>query len=228
QRRRAPQPVMAKATTQPQALPARRMPEARAPQAKEVARLQVTPKLRSRRSFSQPVAPPTQKSRLAPPDPVNEPQRTPKRIFRVVGVEANDRLNIRENPDSDSAIVARIPPFATGIRMLGSCVAEWCKIRYRNRRGWVHTAYVAPEANLSAKQNTRRSSASRSYRVVGVRSTDVLNMRIGPSSDAPVVATIPPSGRGVRIIGECAGDWCPITYRFVSGWVNRYYIARET
>lgn len=236
-RRRPPAPLLAKASPPRYAnvsTPTR--PPAIARDPAPSVRLTVPPRRTYRRSFSQPIASLTPSFQPTAPRIIEQPAvparktqpQKAKRVFRVVGVEAHDKLNIREQPDSDSTVIARIPPFATGIRMLGSCVAEWCRIRYRNRRGWVHTAYVAPEARISATQTGPRKAAAQSFRVVGVRYNDVLNMRLGPTSDAPVVATIPAAGRGIRVIGQCAGEWCPITYRFVSGWVNRHYIARET
>ncbi len=49
-----------------------------------------------------------------------------------------------------------------------------------------------------------------SYQVIYVASDDVLYVRSGPSANLPSVGTIPPNGRGVRIVGACKGNWCPI------------------
>ena len=37
---------------------------------------------------------------------------------------------------------------------------------------------------------------------------------------------IPPSGRGVRLLGHCR-EWCPVSYNGASGWVNPIYLAAE-
>jgi uncharacterized protein YraI len=66
----------------------------------------------------------------------------------------------------------------------------------------------------------------RTYRVVAVAHDDVLNIRAGPSAGSPVVAEIPPTGRGLRLTGPCRG-WCPITYNGASGWVHARYLAIE-
>ena len=65
------------------------------------------------------------------------------------------------------------------------------------------------------------------YRVTRVAADDVLNIRSGPSADYSVVGTIPPGGRGIQIVGACAGRWCQINYRGARGWVNRQFLARE-
>jgi hypothetical protein len=77
--------------------------------------------------------------------------------------------------------------------------------------------------------NVATSSIPRSplYRVRGVADYDVLNVRRGPSQDHMSIASIPPTGRRVEIIGQCRADWCPIRYGSVTGWVNSYYLAED-
>ncbi len=65
------------------------------------------------------------------------------------------------------------------------------------------------------------------YRVWGVADYDVLNVRRGPSQEHVSIASIPPTGRRVEIIGQCRADWCPIRYGSVTGWVNSYYLTED-
>lgn len=67
-----------------------------------------------------------------------------------------------------------------------------------------------------------------SFRVAGVRSDDMLNVRSGPSEFHEPVGRIPPAARGVKIVGQCRGEWCPIRRGRLKGWVNSYYLAEET
>ncbi len=67
-----------------------------------------------------------------------------------------------------------------------------------------------------------------SFRVAGVEDDDMLNVRSGPSELYPPVGELPPEGRGVKIVGPCRADWCPIRYGSVSGWVNRSFLAEDT
>ena len=69
--------------------------------------------------------------------------------------------------------------------------------------------------------------AEPSFQVAGVEAYDVLNIRVGPSTDHAVIGAIPPNGRGVKIVGACVQYWCPINHRGASGWVNRIYLAEE-
>jgi N-acetylmuramoyl-L-alanine amidase len=71
------------------------------------------------------------------------------------------------------------------------------------------------------------SPAVATWRVTGVASDDVLNMRSGPGANEGVVGTIPPDGRGVRMVGTCTGQWCRVSYQDATGWVNRRFLAAE-
>ena len=66
----------------------------------------------------------------------------------------------------------------------------------------------------------------RTYRVVDVDDDDVLNIRAGPSAGHPIVGEIPPTGRGLRLLGECQ-IWCRISYNGAAGWVSARYLAAE-
>ena len=71
------------------------------------------------------------------------------------------------------------------------------------------------------------ANAAAFFRVEGVENDDILNVRSGPSEYHPAIGTIPPTGRGVKLIGPCVNDWCPVRHRGITGWVNGYYLARE-
>ncbi len=65
------------------------------------------------------------------------------------------------------------------------------------------------------------------YQVANVEEDDVLNIRNGPSEYHDAVGAIPPTARGVKIVGECEDIWCPVMHGGTKGWVNRYYLAPE-
>jgi SH3-like domain-containing protein len=81
-------------------------------------------------------------------------------------------------------------------------------------------------AVMSAEAPAHAQDATKTYKVVHVASDDVLNIRSGPSAGHPIVGTIPPYGRGVRIVGSC-NEWCPVRYNGASGWANGRYLAPE-
>jgi N-acetylmuramoyl-L-alanine amidase len=66
-----------------------------------------------------------------------------------------------------------------------------------------------------------------SYRVINVAPDDVLNIRSGPGAHHPKIDSIPPNGRGLRIVSGCEGQWCAVDYNGVRGWVNRQFLGPE-
>ena len=67
------------------------------------------------------------------------------------------------------------------------------------------------------------------YRVRGVSSNDVLNIRSGPGSKYPLVGEIPPNGRGVGVEG-CAPNnsrWCIVRYNCYRGWASIKYLTQS-
>lgn len=138
--------------------------------------------------------------------------------YRVVHVAANDVLNMRRGPAVRYPVTSFIPPDGQGVRILGQvqCVEGWCAVDYNGAQGWVNTLFLAAE-----------QAAEATYRVFGVADDDVLNIRSGPGASSPIVGSIPPNGRGVRIVGSCAGQWCQIDYRGSRGWVNRLYLSAD-
>jgi uncharacterized protein YraI len=85
------------------------------------------------------------------------------------------------------------------------------------------------------------------YRVTGVKSGDVLNMRSGPKHTFQIVGKIPHDGRRIKNLGECVGGltysqwqkatpaerkrapqrWCRVEYGGAWGWVNARYLAED-
>ena len=69
------------------------------------------------------------------------------------------------------------------------------------------------------------------FRVIGVDPSDVLNLRAGPTTENPVVRTIPPDAQGLvatgrrREIGRSV--WREIQYGGHTGWVNERFLAQE-
>ena len=153
-------------------------------------------------------------------------QRIGGASFRVVNVASDDVLNIRNGPSPTTDIVARLPPRATGIMKLGGCSGEWCPIRHGDRAGWVNRYFIAPDGP-GMRQAGKRSPNPITYKVVRVAPHDVLNLRRRPDPDSPVVATIPATGKRIRLTGYCVGEWCPIEHARRSGWAHRHYLALE-
>jgi uncharacterized protein YraI len=63
-----------------------------------------------------------------------------------VGVAADDRLNVRNGPSADYAVIGSLDARTRGVQVFGSCVLGWCQVRHRALLGWVNGLYLAEEA----------------------------------------------------------------------------------
>ena len=133
----------------------------------------------------------------------------------VVNVASWDVLWMRSGPSVNYRRIGNIPANACGVRVTGPCAGNWCKVRWRGRRGWVNMRYIG--------------SAPARTCVTGVARWDVLWMRSGPSVRYRRIGSLPPWACGVRII-TCtrsrpyAPIWCKVTWRGLRGWVNSRYL----
>jgi hypothetical protein len=79
-----------------------------------------------------------------------------RRVFRVVGVQSHDILNLRARPDTEASIVGTAPAAARGLTALGRCQRAWCLVRYGRSAGWANTAFLAPESAPTIGLSDRR------------------------------------------------------------------------
>lgn len=82
---------------------------------------------------------------------------------------------------------------------------------------------AAKAASLVAEPNAKQT-----YKVSFVEPFDVLNVRARATTESAVVASLRPGAGGIVIAGSCRVDWCPIRHGNVKGWVNRFYLQRES
>ena len=70
--------------------------------------------------------------------------------FRVSDIEPGSTLSVRDRPDAEAEVVAKIPWNARGVRGAG-CTTEtpsgrtWCRVKYKGAVGWARRRYLQPE-----------------------------------------------------------------------------------
>ena len=106
----------------------------------------------------------------------------------------------------------------------------------KNQKQTVNTSINSNFSNTTPNSNSQKGNLNqapkpKTYKVVGVKSNDVLNIRPQPGNLKRIVGKIPPNGRGIRIIGGSRrvgkGRWVLISYKGRKGWVNRKFITLE-
>ena len=82
--------------------------------------------------------------------------------------------------------------------------------------------------DVAARAYASSTMVLASFRVAGVDADDMLNVRSGPAIFYPSVGSLLPEERGVKVVGPCRADWCPIQRGRIAGWVNRNFLTEET
>lgn len=147
-------------------------------------------------------------------------------FFEVINVVDDDVLYIREFPSPQSRKIGHIPPNQ-------SCVAYLNQIRDRNSQTWVMISYkgVKGWVNLyHLRQTARGECPVRYYKVVNVRSDDVLNMRSAASHRSRKVGHIPHHEDCLPKLDQSYASnsqkWIMVQYNNIKGWVNSYYLKK--
>jgi SH3-like domain-containing protein len=165
--------------------------------------------------------------------PVAAPLAATDITYRVVGVEADDVLNIRVGPSVEYPVIGAIPPTGRGVRLIGACHG-WCPVRYHGARGWVHGRFLAREPAVEPFARRETAPAAQSvlagyWRVTNVPAGDVLQVRNAPSGAAPVIHELSAKDTCV-VLGEgCQKPWCQVRIqageRERVGWVHAKFLA---
>jgi hypothetical protein len=135
-------------------------------------------------------------------------------------------------PDAVDTPASSEPSAAAKPRDPKSTAKKSVAARKTAKQSEAKPAKVAPKQSFPKAPNSKALAAPKPreslYQVAGVEEDDVLNIRNGPSEDHDAIGAIPPTARGVKIVGDCEDDWCPVSHGATKGWVNRYYLAPET
>ena len=129
--------------------------------------------------------------------------------------QCEEYINIRQNPDTDSEVVAKI--YNHGAAEIEGQDGDWYKIRSGNAEGYVKAEYFA----TGAEAETIAEQAA--YRVAEVY-PDQLNVRTEPSEDSDVVTTASKDQELEVVAWD--GDWMKVALGDdVYGYINAYYVG---
>lgn len=120
-------------------------------------------------------------------------------------------MNFRNGPSMDSDIIGYIPK-GTELTTIYGRNGKWINIEYNGTKGWISSAYVG-NLNIDSLKDLDTSS----------KTTDELNLRVGPTTAYSVLVEIP-SGTKVELTGKI-GTWVQTSYNGQIGFVNSKYVT---
>ena len=134
--------------------------------------------------------------------------------YRVIGLEAEESLPIRESPTDTARVVGELSPTAKDIAGPETCMREWCLIEHNGARGYVRSRFLARSDEGSSPR----------YGINGEANLKVFSFG---GSDADIVGEIPYYAVGVAPIGDCNGEWCHVRYLGLVGFVDARRLRLE-
>jgi SH3-like domain-containing protein len=137
----------------------------------------------------------------------------PREEHCVVNVRSEDRLNMRAQPNSGAAIVARKRHDECGI-LVHNCRQKWCRVEDGHSLGWVNRHFIAMVSPAL-------------YCVAGVMSGDALNLRAFPSAQSRVLTRLGPRQCEIAFLPYAVEGWQKIRVAGWQGWVSRRYLSGE-
>jgi SH3-like domain-containing protein len=132
----------------------------------------------------------------------------------VVNVASWDRLNVREEPSSGSAIVTKHRYGDCGITVTGNMHNGWVPVEDGHFAGWVKAKYLSMVSPAL-------------YCVTGVPVGDTLNLRAYPSTSSKVIAELDRHQCDIAFLPYAVGSWQKIRVDGYEGWANRKYLSGE-
>lgn len=171
--------------------------------------------------------------------------------YRVTGVASNDVLNVRDRPGvPGSRIIGILPPGTGGVVWSGQArrAADsglWWRILHPRvpDGGWVNARFLTEEGGHAAPGVPEdpdnpfmdHTAHERPYRVTGVASNDVLNIRAGPGVRHRIVGAFAPHGRNIWVTGRghtlpSGAYWVEVILDDAAGeigWVNSRFLTPQ-
>lgn len=139
--------------------------------------------------------------------------------YHVSGVETWDTLNMRSQPGSKSAVIAKMPADAQGITLTGKQESigktVWKEVVWHDKQGWVSQAYLA---RVSAAVKQDKPSVSSKQEVPAPAPVQVAQQQAAPPQAAGRIQPIQ-SGSWILECGSASPYW---KVEVLPEWMNLY------
>lgn len=126
----------------------------------------------------------------------------------VVNVRADDRLNLRAGPGTESRVLNRLAYGSCGIIATGACKGSWCRVEDGHYAGWVHRRYIAA---LPGAEFCFTASARREMRA----------LRAWPAPHSRVQARLPDGQCEIQPLPYQVEGWQKVRVAGYEGWLPK-------
>ena len=145
------------------------------------------------------------------------------RTYQGSIVTQNGDLDIREEPDENSAVVTSIPE-GTEVSFHRTNYNDWYWLSYNGKSGYVQRLYVSsfitfPDGNQAQDYVSPFISST----AIVATEKDPLNLRKSASMSGAIITAIP-KGSTVTII-EFGDEWCYVSWGGYKGYASTQYLS---
>lgn len=134
----------------------------------------------------------------------------------TIGI-VKERLNLRSGPSTGDGVLDQMPPGSL-VLLAGDRQNGFLSVSYHGETGWAFADYLDTGQGFS-ESGGAQGGGTRTTAVT----TDRLNFRTGPSTDADVILVIP-AGATVVLTGQLQNGFYPAGYQGKSGWLYGDYL----
>ena len=134
---------------------------------------------------------------------------------KVVGVKANDVLNIRTAPTVKASIIGGMKNGSV-VKIEGRASNGWYKVNYNGIKGYSSNDYISISNESSSSVNINKQGR------VNVKTS--LNIRKSPTTSSSIIGSLK-NGTIINIISKHNNDWYYINNNGKKGYVHKEYVS---
>jgi len=131
--------------------------------------------------------------------------------FRTTG-----GVNVRSAASTDSSILRTVVT-GTNVNVLEHNPAGWSRVKIGETTGFIRSDFLTRGGNVNVSSTATAASSVSS--TVTLRTTGVVNMRIGASTDTSVIATLA-KGTSVDVIERQSNGWSSVRHNGANGFIR--------
>jgi SH3-like domain-containing protein len=125
----------------------------------------------------------------------------------VIGVRADDPLNLRTGPGTGHRVLSRLPHARCGVFVTRACAGAWCPVEDGHHAGWVNRRHIAaasaPTNCVSPLTNGRH-----------------LPLRAWPSDESRILTLLVSDNCGIALLPYTVDGWHKVRQGGWEGWVR--------
>lgn len=139
-------------------------------------------------------------------------------------------VNMRSTQSTDGEVVRRIYA-GESVEVLDHDPAGWSRVRYDGSEGFVRSDFlmrrISSSGTTSSGSSSRSSSSSGGNETRVMWTTDGVNLRSGPSTDASIIRTVS-AGSAVSVTGYNPSGWSSVSVGGSSGYIKSEFLRPST